>query len=78
MEDAIDNEYLVRVDVQIINTNRLPLSCNAMELEWHAELMSITAKPPPCLLDPSSWAEPRLGKINASDPHFRWPTRPYR
>ena len=39
--DTVDNEYLIRVNVQVINTNCVPPHRDAVELEWHTELTSI-------------------------------------
>ncbi|WVZ54646.1 hypothetical protein U9M48_005411 [Paspalum notatum var. saurae] len=77
LKDIVDNEYLIRVNVQVIHTNRLPTRRDdAVELEWHPKLARTIAEPAPCLLNPSSWAKARLGEVNAGDPHFRWPSLP--
>jgi hypothetical protein len=60
LDNVVDDEYLIRVDTQIIHANSVPLRGDAVECERHVELTGEVAEPAPYLLDPTGWAKARL------------------
>uniref|UniRef100_A0A0D3HQ96 Uncharacterized protein n=1 Tax=Oryza barthii TaxID=65489 RepID=A0A0D3HQ96_9ORYZ len=75
--EVIHHKHLIRLDVQVLGTNLLPLCCyNSLESEWHAELIGTAAQAMPCRLNTLKWTKPRLGDVNDGDPHLWRPVFP--
>uniref|UniRef100_A0A0E0RCD6 Membrane protein insertion efficiency factor YidD n=1 Tax=Oryza rufipogon TaxID=4529 RepID=A0A0E0RCD6_ORYRU len=75
--EVIHHKHLIRLDVQVLGTNCLPLCCcNSLESEWHTKLIGTAAQAMPCLLNTLKWTKRRLEDVNDGDPHLRRPVFP--
>uniref|UniRef100_A0A0D3HQ97 Uncharacterized protein n=1 Tax=Oryza barthii TaxID=65489 RepID=A0A0D3HQ97_9ORYZ len=76
-QEVIHHKHLIRLDVQVLGTNCLPLCCcNSLESEWHTKLIGTAAQAMPCLLNTLKWTKRRLEDVNDGDPHLRRPVFP--
>uniref|UniRef100_A0A0E0J5K7 Membrane protein insertion efficiency factor YidD n=1 Tax=Oryza nivara TaxID=4536 RepID=A0A0E0J5K7_ORYNI len=75
--EVVHHKHLIRLDVQVLGTNCLPLCCcNSLESEWHTKLIGTAAQAMPCLLNTLKWTKRRLEDVNDGDPHLRRPVFP--